>query len=116
MRGDGMRRVSFTLILLALLGSALACGRNAPPDTASEEMSPWFTEISGTVGLKFVHEAGPPPAKSYFLPQILGSGAALFDYDNDGRLDIYLIQNGGAGSSASNRLFHQEKDGSFTDV
>jgi hypothetical protein len=42
--------------------------------------------------------------------------AALFDYDNDGRLDLYLVQNGGPDSRSTNRLFHQEPDGRFTDV
>jgi hypothetical protein len=50
------------------------------------------------------------------MPQIVGSGAALFDFDNDGRLDIYLIHNAGPQSKSTNRLFHQEKDGRFTDV
>jgi hypothetical protein len=46
----------------------------------------------------------------------MGSGAALFDYDNDGRLDLYLLQNGGPASRSTNRLYHQEADGSFKDV
>jgi hypothetical protein len=50
------------------------------------------------------------------MPQIMGSGAALLDYDNDGRLDVYLIQNGGPKSQSTNRLFHQEADGRFKDV
>jgi hypothetical protein len=41
---------------------------------------------------------------------------ALFDYDRDGRLDIYLVQNGGPKSSARNQLFHQESDGTFKNV
>ena len=52
----------------------------------------------------------------YFLPQATGSGGAVFDFDNDGRLDIYLLQNGGPNSHSTNRLFHQEPDGRFTDV
>jgi hypothetical protein len=70
-------------------------------------------DITEESGLHFVHDAGP--TGSYFLPQIIGSGAALFDFDNDERLDIYLLQNGGA-HGQTNRLFHQEQDGRFTDV
>src|SRR5438128_6531744 len=46
----------------------------------------------------------------------IGSGAALFDFDNDGRLDIYLLQNGGPNSKSTNRLFRQGADGRFVDV
>lgn len=49
------------------------------------------------------------------MPQIMGSGAAFLDYDGDGKLDIYLIHNGGP-HGAKNQLFHQEKDGTFRDV
>jgi len=50
------------------------------------------------------------------MPEEMGSGSALFDYDNDGRLDVLLIQNGGPDSPARNQLFHQEADGTFRDV
>jgi hypothetical protein len=49
------------------------------------------------------------------MPQIMGSGAALFDFDNDGRLDLYLLQNGGP-KGATNRLFRQKPDGTFQDA
>jgi hypothetical protein len=75
---------------------------------------PWFVDVTDEVGLRFIHDAGP--VGSYFLPQIMGSGAALFDFDNDGRLDVYLIQNGGPNSHSTNRLFKQGQDGKFTDV
>jgi hypothetical protein len=69
--------------------------------------------VTAEVGLGFVHDAGP--VGRYFMPQIMGSGAALFDFDNDGRLDIYLINNGGPGGRP-NRLFRQDPDGRFTDA
>jgi hypothetical protein len=50
------------------------------------------------------------------VPEQMGSGAALFDFDNDGRLDLYLVQNAGPGSSSPNKLFHQETDGGFKDA
>jgi hypothetical protein len=75
---------------------------------------PWFVDITDESGLNFVHDAGL--VGSYFIPQIMGSGAALFDFDNDGRLDIYLVQNAGPDSGSKNRLFHQGPDGRFTDV
>ncbi len=85
------------------------------PSTAGHSTeAPWFEDVTEAKGLRFVHDAGP--TGSYFLPQIIGSGAALFDYDGDGRLDVYLLQNAGPGSRVTNRLFHQEPDGTFRDV
>ncbi len=50
------------------------------------------------------------------MPQQVGSGAALFDFNNDGLLDIYLLQNGGPKSASTNRLYQQMPDGHFQDV
>ncbi|HEV3262889.1 MAG TPA: CRTAC1 family protein [Gemmataceae bacterium] len=72
-------------------------------------------DVTDKAGLDFTHDAGPVGDK-YFMPQIIGSGAALFDFDQDGRLDILLVQNGGPKSGSTNRLFHQGRNGRFTDV
>ncbi len=74
----------------------------------------WFEDVTDAVGLNFVHDAGP--TGSYFLPQIQGSGGAFLDFDGDGRLDIFLIQQGGPKSGSVNRLFHQKPDGTYEDV
>ncbi|HUR44289.1 MAG TPA: CRTAC1 family protein [Candidatus Saccharimonadales bacterium] len=50
------------------------------------------------------------------MPDQVGSGVALFDFDRDGRLDVYLVQNGGTNHPAPNQLFHQEPDGTFKNV
>ncbi len=101
-----------TLVLLLV---ALGCHPPAADGPTGEPAPPpWFEDVTAKAGLTFVHDAGP--TGRYFLPQVMGSGAALFDFNNDGRLDIYLIQNGGPDSPSTNRLYRQEKDGRFTDV
>ena len=50
------------------------------------------------------------------MPEQIGSGVALFDSDNDGRLDIYLVQNGGPESKAKNQLYRQQANWRFKNV
>ncbi|WP_058188310.1 CRTAC1 family protein [Terracidiphilus gabretensis] len=86
-----------------------------------------FTEKAAAYGVNFHHRANHT-SMSYPL-EVMGSGVALLDYDNDGRLDIFLV-NGAAfpdpnpskqapqksGPEYWNRLYHQKSDGSFEDV
>src|SRR5262245_56316121 len=51
---------------------------------------PIFREIAVETGLNFQHFTGA--TGEYFMPEIMGAGTALMDYDNDGDLDAYLIQ------------------------
>jgi hypothetical protein len=74
----------------------------------------WFVEVSDAVGVRFIHDPGP--VGSFFMPQIMGSGAALFDFDQDGKLDIFLLQGAGPDSPSRNSLFRQVQGGRFEDV
>src|SRR5579875_2953954 len=105
-----MRLPWITLLVLASL--PLGCQRMDAPAAALG--LPWFEDVTERAGLDFVHDAGP--IGDYFMPQQVGSGAALFDFNNDGRLDIYLLQNGGPKSRSTNRLYQQMPDGRFHDV
>jgi len=100
------------------LASILLCACDAPPDGAPEVItSKHFSDISGAAGLDFVHDAGIDG--SYFMPESIGAGVALFDHDGDGDLDIYLVNggshNGSAERGATNRLYSQQADGRFVD-
>jgi hypothetical protein len=110
--------MTYSRPLLALLLLALAGGCDRPravaPEPEAAPEPPWFEDVTEKLGLNFTHDCGPV-TPAYFMPQIAGSGCAFLDYDGDGRLDIYLIHNGGP-HGAKNQLFHQEKDGTFRDV
>jgi hypothetical protein len=100
------------ILLLFVLLVIAGCPRSDPVGAPTEP--PWFQDVTAKVGLTHTHDCGPLPG-DYFVPQIVGSGCAFFDYDGDGLLDIYLVHNGGP-KGKTNQLFHQEKDGTFRDV
>ncbi|HEU4981702.1 MAG TPA: CRTAC1 family protein [Acidobacteriaceae bacterium] len=86
-----------------------------------------FVDITAQSGVHFLGRASHTSKK--YLPETMGSGVALFDYDNDGRLDIFLT-NGAplsdptlvgtiphkTGPEYWDRLYHQKPDGTFEDV
>ena len=107
-----------------LLFFSLATGCNVsetekdnPSNSSSVDL---FTDITEQVNLQFVHNPGVDG--SYFMPESIGSGAAFLDYDNDGDLDIYLVNGAQHGQITShdppsrNSLFRQQENGTFVDV
>jgi hypothetical protein len=77
----------------------------------SKSAAPRFVDVSAKAGITFVHQSGASADK--FMVETFGSGVAWIDYDNDGFADLYFV-NGAPG--ASNALYHNNKDGTFTDV
>ncbi len=127
-----MRRSStFALVLLAAV--LPACGEadgGADVSTAVPAPEPVFVERASEAGLDFVHRNGA--VGDYNYPELLVGGGALLDVDEDGLLDVYLVQSGpvpGAGGNESssssggpaadrpgNRLYRNLGDGAFEDV
>src|SRR5262249_15616398 len=72
---------------LLLIGLSLACQKPVPKAAPG-----FFTDITEQSHLHFIHDPGVDG--THFMPESLGSGGAFFDYNNDGLLDIYLVNAG----------------------
>jgi hypothetical protein len=104
--------------MLAIAAACCGCSKkeeNTPATIPRTPQPAWFADVTADSKLTFKHDPGPIDGE-YFLPQINGCGAALFDFDNDGRLDIYLLQGDGPTSQSRNALFHQLPEGRFEDA
>jgi enediyne biosynthesis protein E4 len=102
------------ILILALSLLAAETSKTAAPAPIR------FEDIAGKAGLRFITQNSPTPNKNQIETMV--AGVALLDYDGDGYLDIYLV-NGAAIPSLQkesptywNRLFHNNHDGTFTDV
>src|SRR5690349_6077675 len=121
-----MRLLLGAFLFVPLMAVVAAQQSGSTPD--SQKAFPGkFADVTSAVGIHFNYLSSHTP--KHYLPETMGAGVALFDYDNDGRLDIFLV-NGApiadptskgtipqkAGPEYWNRLYHQKADGTFEDV
>ena len=112
-----LRATVAVLAALVVHGATLAAPLLQRPQTA--ETLPVFRDVAVSAGLNFTHVSGASDQK--FLPEILGSGGLFFDVDDDGWLDIFLVDGGSfadpaVARRARHRLFRNRGNGTFEDV
>ncbi len=128
---EEIRRPAFALVFCAGLSISLlfvaSSQRGAAQTPPQATPQGKFVDVTPRLGVNFQYQASHTSRK--YLPETMGAGVALFDYDNDGRLDIFLV-NGAplsdptpkgtipqkTGAQYWNRLYHQKPDGTFEDM
>jgi enediyne biosynthesis protein E4 len=106
---------------LALRGQGVASRGVKPTPRGKPSGLPFhakFTDVAEAAGLRAPVVYGGVTGPEYIL-ETIGCGAAFFDYDNDGWIDIFLLsgtRREGAPEDATNRLYKNNRDGTFTDV
>jgi hypothetical protein len=126
-----MTRREFLAILAAGTAGAAVCDAQETGGMASRGVRPQprgkpsglpfnarFTDVAAQAGLRAPVIYGPTDHMDYIL-ESMGCGVAFLDYDNDGWLDIFLLsgtRREGPVEGATNRLYKNNRDGTFTDV
>jgi len=112
------------LRFLALAGVSTAFDRLPSPASRLaprvRAAAPLFEEIPPSAsGIAWVHDNAMSPSR--YLPETMGPGVAFFDYDNDGWVDIFMVNSGTSDfyqppAPPKNALYRNNRDGTFTDV
>src|SRR5882724_5970486 len=114
------------LVALAFAAALASCGEQSVAPVCAPEP---FVEVAEQAGVVFRHVNGM--SGEFYYPEIIGAGVALFDYNNDGRLDLLVLQGGplapgqtSAATTCNARLYRNdtvettsgERSLKFTDV
>ncbi len=113
--------MKWLLATLFLLPIALAAQQKVYPAGADHPSPAWFVDVAAKAGIAVRNVNGNATTKRYIV-EATGSGVAIIDYDRDGWPDIFLV-NGqeltpdkNAKQQPTSHLFHNNHDGTFTDV
>ena len=127
---SNMKRTSSNLLVpsrrdflrvAGLAGVAAAAGLPTWQTPGLRAAAPVFEEIlPAASGITWVHENAMSPER--YLPETMGPGVAFVDYDNDGWMDLFMVNSGGPAdfytpkTPLKNALYKNNRDGTFTDV
>lgn len=114
---------SIARLLLILMACWVGCRPSPTTQSSADKLSnstspqaatAWFQDITERTKIDFIQQAGT----NYFMPEQMGSGIAVFDFDRDGRMDVLFLQHSDPArpTGDSHHLYHQEADGTFKDV
>ena len=118
-RATGRMGCSRRQFLWMMAGSLAARNLSRLAAALPDIAYPFEEVLPSASGIRWTHTAGKSPEK--YLPETTGAGCAFLDYDNDGWMDIYLVNSGkcdflNPDPSLRNALYRNNRDGTFTDV
>jgi hypothetical protein len=113
------RAIAAAGIAVALLADVAIGAVARQRAQASASPTPVFRDVARQAGLNFDHVNGASDEK--FLPEIIGAGGLFLDFDNDGWLDVFLVDGGSLADPAlarraRHRLYRNRRNGTFEDV
>jgi hypothetical protein len=111
--------IKISSVLIALMMICKCMGQSQPAKGKPPvDSTPKLQDITASTGIYFEHLSSP---EQRYIVESMSGGVALFDYDGDGWLDIYFtnapsVSMALAGKKAKGALYHNNHDGTFTDV
>jgi len=110
------RKFSLQFVALLILAAIVV---SAQRRSHSQKTAITFEDVTSQAKITWVHTNAHSSERH--LPETVGAGCAFFDYDNDGWMDIYLVNSGPSDfynppNKLRNALYHNNHDGTFTDV
>src|SRR5216110_718348 len=108
-----LRKFALPVLSLFLCRTLIVSAQTTKPNVIFEEVP------ASKSGITWIHNNAHSPDR--YLPETVGAGCAFLDYDNDGWMDIYLVNSGPSDfftpkAPLRNALYHNNHDGTFTDV
>src|SRR5687767_2209696 len=119
MPGKGSATAAAGLLAFALLVEGAIGAASSQRSQPRATPLPIFRDVALQAGLSFIHVNGASNEK--FLPEIIGGGGLFLDFDDDGWLDVFLVDSGSfadpaVARRARHRLYRNQRNGTFTDV
>ena len=118
-QAESLSRRGFLRNLATITAASPLCGSILGRAAVTPAPPPFEAVPASKSGIRWVHNAGRSAEK--YLPESSGAGCAFLDFDNDGWMDIYLVNSGKANfynppHPLQNALYRNNRDGTFTDV